>query len=642
MNLIEVASRGVATKGKTVEDMANEALATLTLLEESNSPRTPISTVPLTWGVELEFVFAFHESKLKLEHLWAGGDVYYQSLIKKNLPYKFRRYTPGFKNLIAYDILPDRVYNSWAIHNQARFGAPTRPYHREAEDILSKVLENKCSGIEHRVEASIPVDEKEKSMYDAWLVMRDYSVCGVGSQNIPTWLPKVDSTTDWDSYGLELVSPIFKTDSDQGMNEIARILDAVKGKSSDLTGAFITNQCGLHVHIQASDSLDALKELAVILIVYEAEIAKLHPHCRRPEHPNSRYAVESNRLYFLHQDKENPRRTTYGEFDVSNEALAREPREFLENEVRGQISRCQEIGELALLMNWPTHGLGNEEGNRNRQVNFTAAARPPESPCTIEFRQARGTLDAKDVEKWVEFCVGLVRLAQYYVDNPGTFPIKSFKSFSVEKNGDYLRERLYIVDLMNDMGMSEEDKDYWRERIARYQARGGPLDRLDNEVPPSDGQEGQGIPGGGGSDGPGDGPRVGPSGSDPQGDNAGGSNPGRSNLGGNSDSGDSAPPSPSPNGEKSPTGNSDRSSAEEEEDDEENYDVAGSLPPPPQKGKKPPPATGKKRPAEDEDDQERTQPKKHKKVSLYSFRILMRAFITLLEKRSRLYVGSCR
>ena len=111
-------------------------------------------------------------------------------------------------------------------------------------------------------------------------------------------------------------------------------------------------------------------------------------------------------------------------------------------------------------MNWPAHGLGNELGNRARQVNFTAAARPPNAPYTVEFRQARGTLDATDVQKWVEFCTGLVMVAQFYVDNPGTFPMKTFKSFSVGEDGEPVAERFYIMDLMNDMWMSEEDKGY--------------------------------------------------------------------------------------------------------------------------------------------------------------------------------------
>jgi hypothetical protein len=611
MNIAEIASQEAATKMKAVEKMANEGLDTETLLEKSNPPKTPISTAPLTWGVEMEFVFAFHESKIKLETLWAGGDSYCTDIIKKNLTYKFRRDTKNFKNPIDSDVLPNRVYNSWGIYNPATFGTATRAYHREAEQIVSDLLEEKCPWIDQHIDESRPIDEKTKSMYDAWLIMRDYSVCGVGSQNIPAWLPWVDSTTDWDSYGLELVSPVFRTDSDQGMKEVGEILSVVKGKSTDMTGAFITNQCGFHVHVQAPESLEVLKELAVLLIVYEAEIAKLHPHCRRPEHPNARYSVESNRLYFLHKDEEDIRRKTYGELDVSNEALARQPKGFL-GDIRFSINSCQDQGEIALLMNWPRHGWGNEKGNRNRQVNFTAAARPPEAPYTIEFRQARGTLDANDVQKWVEFCIGLVRLAKYYVDNPGTFPITTFKSFSVDESGECVRERIYIMDLMNDMGMSEEDKDYWRERMARFQAKGGSLDRVDNKVPPEDDEDGQGIPGGDSADSPRNGPADTPSGISHSGDNTRG-NLGGNNPVGNSGSGGRDPPPPPPTRKQSPPGSGGKILAEKEDDgdDDDDDEVVYGLAP----------AKGNKRPAEDDVNQEGSESKKQKTVSFYPFRI---------------------
>jgi hypothetical protein len=557
----------------------------------------PLSKRKLTWGVELEFVFAFPESQLELVPIpdfSAEGEIAHET-ITQSLPYHYRRDTEGFKNLIPWEQLPDRVYNSWGLYNEGRRTNKLQPYYREPHRVLRRLLEERCPSISADVADSVPINEKTKNMYSEteWLIMRDYSVCGVGSQNISTWLPRVlaDSDIAWDSYGLELVSPIFDTGSNQGFTEIAQILEATKGKSSDERGAFITNQCGLHVHVQAPKNLNVLKELAALVIVYESEISKLHPHCRRPEHPNARYTVESNRLLFLHQDKEDETRHTYGDLDVSNAVLARQPENFLTN-IREQINQCKNPQELALLMNWPNHGLGNELGNRSRQVNFTAAARPATAPYTIEFRQARGTLSAVDVQKWVEFCIGLVRLAQFYVDNPGKFPMKSFKSFSVGEDGEPVTERFYITELMRDMGLSEGDKEYWRIRIARFAGKGGPLDRLDNEWKPKDGEESEGIVGGGGNDDSGDGPGEGPSAGEGPGDNPGNGRSGGGNSGGNNNQG--GPPSGNnASGRDSPP----RS--------------------PPKGGKKPSPKTGKKRRAEDNEDEDQAGPnsKKQKKVS---------------------------
>ena len=358
----------------------------------------------------------------------------------------------------------------------------------------------------------------------------------------------------------------------------------MKGNPSDLTGAFITNQCALHVHVGVPKNLRVLKELAVLIVVYESEISKLHPHCRRPEHPNARCAVESNRLRFLHQDKGDETRYTYGDLEVSNAALARQPENFLAS-IRAQIDGCSTPQELALLMNWPAHGLGNELGNRARQVNFIAAARPPTAPYTVEFRQARGTLDANDVQEWVEFCTGLVKVAQFYVDNPGRFPMKTFRGFRVGEDEDPVAERFYIMDLMNDMGISEDDKEYWRVRMAKFAARCGPMDRVDYEKEVGIGEDGEGIPGDGGDDDPGNDPGEGSSWSASPGNGSGGQNEG-ANSGGNSDPtrtssgvnhgsawGNTPPQSPSKGGRKSPkTGQKrGRENSNKDEDEEVPY-----------------------------------------------------------------------
>jgi hypothetical protein len=564
------------------------------LREESNDFQSQISSPaiitlskePLTWGVELEFVFAFHETQLDLNPFTDFRTVpalTYPTVPYKKLAYWFRRSVVEFKNIIPWDRLPHRVYNSWGLHNEGEI-SKLQPYNKEIHYVLERLLREKCPSIDTRIEESKPINEKDKGMYEdnQWLIMRDYSVCGVGSKNILTWLHRVIAAkaVDWDSYGLELVSPIFKTGSNLGYNDIAKILEATQGKASDPTGAFITKQCALHVHVGAPKDLRVLKELAVLIIIYESEISKLHPYCRRPEHPNARYAVESNRLRFLHQDKEDETRHTYGDLDVSNAALARQPENFLAS-IRAQIDGCSTPQELALLMNWPAHGLGNELGNRARQVNFTAAARPSNAPYTVEFRQARGTFDANDVQKWVEFCTGLVKVAQFYVDNPGRFPMKTFKSFRIDEDGEPVAERFYIMDLMNDMGMSEDDKEYWRVRMAKFAARGGPLDRVDYEKEVGIGEDGEGIPGDGGDEDPGNDPGEGPSWGASPGNGSGGQNEG-GNSGGNSDPtrtssavnigsawGNTPPQSPSKGGRKSPKTGQKRGRDDNNKDEDE-------------------------------------------------------------------------
>ncbi len=132
------------------------------------------------------------------------------------------------------------------------------------------------------------------------------------------------------------------------------------------------------------------------------------------------------------------------------------------------------------------------------------------------------------------------------------------------------------MDLMNDMGISEENKDYWRVRMAKFAARGGPLDRVDYEKEVGNREDKESIPGDGADDDPGEGLcRVGP------GNSSGGQNE-RGNAGGNSNPrkhspgvnngggwGNSPQQSPPKGCRKSPKKGKKRSRDDDDEDDDE-------------------------------------------------------------------------
>jgi hypothetical protein len=172
------------------------------------------------------------------------------------------------------------------------------PYVREPMDILNSKLGKACPDLEFAVRDTLYEKNKTKELYEKWLVTMDHTVCGVGSENIPSWLPDRVPSQDlksWDSYGLEVVIPVFDTTSDQGKEEIARVLDIIKGREGDNTGAFIPNQCGFQVHVQAPKDFRVIQELAKIHLIYEEEIARLNAHSRRPgRHPAAKDSSESN------------------------------------------------------------------------------------------------------------------------------------------------------------------------------------------------------------------------------------------------------------------------------------------------------------------------------------------------------------
>lgn len=345
--------------------------------------------------------------------------------------------------------------------------------------------------------------------------------------------------------GVELVSPILSTNNITHKADISRLVAAVKGEPDDKVAAFITNQCGLHVHVraplerdfanqttsasQAADfAFDIKKELAIILIVYEEEIAKLHPPCRRPGHPNARYTLQSNRLGLMAEGK-----TTAFSDNLYNHVVNTDNATSLDvgcstiaisnhlsiPEIRAGIAALANADSLPGLMNWPAVNspydkLCRQHGDRDRQANFTYINRE-NGANTFEFRQAKGSLDATDISCWIDFCVGLVRLARLYIEDRSRFRVKDWPDDRTTPVTTYGKEHnnINVFDLMHDMELGPAAIAYWQRRVATFHnyVTGDEHDRLEDELPPIPGRGGGGGGSGSGSDGGGDGGSGGPS-----------------------------------------------------------------------------------------------------------------------------------
>jgi len=64
---------------------------------------------PINYGVEIEFVFAFHEDELELGSY--GG---MPNTLKKDMKYHEREEYPRFTRISPY-ALPNHAYNSWGV-----------------------------------------------------------------------------------------------------------------------------------------------------------------------------------------------------------------------------------------------------------------------------------------------------------------------------------------------------------------------------------------------------------------------------------------------------------------------------------------------------------------------------------------------
>jgi hypothetical protein len=76
-----------------------------------------LHTRPINYGVELEFVFAFHEDELQL-----GSYEGRPNTLKKDMKYHEREEYPRFTRISPH-ALPDHAYNSWGV---SEAGLPTR------------------------------------------------------------------------------------------------------------------------------------------------------------------------------------------------------------------------------------------------------------------------------------------------------------------------------------------------------------------------------------------------------------------------------------------------------------------------------------------------------------------------------------
>ncbi|CAD6452082.1 bc0669f5-5eef-4021-88af-057f7237d178 [Sclerotinia trifoliorum] len=427
------------------------------------------------YGIELEYVLAFHELELNLSDQEGRSP---DHGIEKNIRLAIRRHPAWSPTVMAgYERASKLIYNSWAIRinnvkdkDQKQDLANLRPYHLEPQSIVLNKLNDKVAQLRGNVRHKGPqkASEKVPGAYDQWIISTDSTVVGQGSSNLYKWLPRISGNVSkrWDSYGIEVISPVLRSNSTRDRVELEQVLNALKGEGDELYEGFITNQCALQVHVEPP-SLAALKELACILLIYEDEISRLHPRCRRPGHQATRGNIISNRtLTFLGRNfttfEDNVGEVWDQNMDVSVFKKRRTIRQ-----IRNEIHQLQDESAVADYMCFPAT-------SRLRIVNFRPL-RYTKFPRTIEFRQARGSLDIHDVNYWVDFCVGLVQLAEYYVENPGA----RIQSWDEDHDGHV--KKLDIFQLMEDMNLDERTMRYWRHRVAKHMAGSNEDDRTDIE-----------------------------------------------------------------------------------------------------------------------------------------------------------------
>ena len=163
---------------------------------EPSEPPSKINTNNLTYGIEIEFVFAFHEDLIVFPN-----DAEYKTV--KNLPYS-TRLLPRFSRVNPL-FTPNRTYNSWGIESSSPDKVTKEtlnPWKKEPLQLVAKILRQTIPAFaasnasrDLNVLDTLENADKRKLVWDnrkQWKITKDHSVCGVGSSNIEKWLPGKD------------------------------------------------------------------------------------------------------------------------------------------------------------------------------------------------------------------------------------------------------------------------------------------------------------------------------------------------------------------------------------------------------------------------------------------------------------------
>lgn len=169
--------------------------------------------IPITFGVELEFLFAFHEDLLRnlVDIKRTEQPEQYPSTLEINGPEEYQHRIQvkhlDEERVPVFPNLPNRAYNSWCFRDTAT--KRTFRYRNQPAQILLKELEKETLFDLDVLDATTSSESqwassKKKSNTNnrsllaggCWSLRNAPSVVGVGSENIPryaTFIPDVDT-----------------------------------------------------------------------------------------------------------------------------------------------------------------------------------------------------------------------------------------------------------------------------------------------------------------------------------------------------------------------------------------------------------------------------------------------------------------
>lgn len=491
----------------------------------------------VTFGVELECVFGFHESLLQQHIDRTDSDSRIIKDIPEDVRQEFRQGPEMYRQTrpcyIGWALTGPTAFPSarddpqglgWFERARQEFGY--RPYGDEILQLAQGILGPTVDV--HR-------GRRKRQDFNRWHLTVDTSLVGATKEELQSNLGDriADSVDNWDSSGVELVSRILPP-TEESFDEISQYLDLLKGNSQSGHGAFTDEYCALHVHVGLPPSNDpnepapvfdlpTLQHLAYILVMYEAEINKLHPRSTRGPYSTAALTDCKTNLDAFYADSE-------AAFIAKEAAAAAEEETNANTKTSRSTPDIPDIDSPTLnpplSLSSPTNGasatLSDSSGNpdsseptheiildpitntpilipidgpshlslhrarhrifaptttlptlvatmsagvRERIVNWTYLLRSGAGEArTVEFRQHEGCLDSEGVRSWVWFCVGLVRVANRMAREWGV-GVEGREYAGQGYPWRWVRGEMSVGDLLGMMGMEGEGWEWFRRRM---------------------------------------------------------------------------------------------------------------------------------------------------------------------------------
>lgn len=331
---------------------------------------------------------------------------------------------------------------------------PVRAYKDEPLHVAKTLLSITQQGKE--ILLFNPEDHVKPEEYKSWILTADQSLEALrDNEKVSAYPLKItkNDKDDCDTYGIELVSPPY---SEGELSNAEVNISSLLGALDMPTSAITTNTaCGLHVHVGTPTGeclpLKFLQHLSELLVIYEDQIIRLHPFHRRQRTDEIRSNKEPSLAEPFAVPLDFIDRLAPWEWD-SNKLVVKkhESRYKAVHEIHHVIfdevdQAVDPIAQLQKRMG-PTRGLIASFAYLNRK----------DGPQTIEFRQHAGSRDAKEISNWFKFCLALVKLAWRCVDGDGLCKVQHWK------------DKLNIVDLMEDMALEDEVKAFYKKKIGDF------------------------------------------------------------------------------------------------------------------------------------------------------------------------------